>query len=540
MKQHFLFFCAASMLLPATGCSHSQAPENPRRAAPPPTNLIARIHFAGAPAIAADPDSGAFTNLWLSPEARALRAQTLDKLARAPYEFLRSRLYAGVKDQAARLRPLVEDLFRAEWRLDVRDATNGSPEFALAVRLDAARARLWQTNLAGVLEDWTKLPADKIPNGWQLKKHQPPNLIRCVRAGGWLVLGCGQDELPLNDRTARALTPTAAAPRAGKDWLSVEMNWARAGRWLAWTNQPDWTNLPVMKLLVSARDGNLRLDGTATFPRPPALDLEPWRLPPTNLLHEPFVSFTAARGFAHWLEGQPWAQAYALPPEPGQFFAWALAQAPFQTYVAVPVSNATNAVRQLGEKLAAQFNGRLKARALGFFETAANDAEVGWRGLPFVAPFVQAVHEPAGDYLLAGLFPNSSAVQPPPAALMTELSRTNLVYYHWEITAERLPQVLNLSQLALMLTHHKQLDAQSAAGKWLHHVGPALGNTVTEITQTASNELAFTRKAPGGLTAIELIALANWLEATNFPGCDLRLPPQPPIQPGGKPARQNH
>jgi hypothetical protein len=36
--------------------------------------------------------------------------------------------------------------------------------------------------------------------------------------------------------------------------------------------------------------------------------------------------------------------------------------------------------------------------------------------------------------------------------------------------------------------------------------------------------LSFTRKAPGGLTAVELTALANWLEAPNFPGCDLSLP----------------
>jgi len=37
--------------------------------------------------------------------------------------------------------------------------------------------------------------------------------------------------------------------------------------------------------------------------------------------------------------------------------------------------------------------------------------------------------------------------------------------------------------------------------------------------------LAFSRKAPGGLTALELFAFASWLEATNFPGCDLRAPP---------------
>ena len=88
--------------------------------------------------------------------------------------------------------------------------------------------------------------------------------------------------------------------------------------------------------------------------------------------------------------------------------------------------------------------------------------------------------------------------------------------------------MLNLGNLALMLTERPQLEDQSAAGKWLiHRIGPTLGSTVTEITQTAPNELTFLRQAPGGLTAIEFIALAHWLEAPNFPGCDLRLPPNP-------------
>ena len=109
--------------------------------------------------------------------------------------------------------------------------------------------------------------------------------------------------------------------------------------------------------------------------------------------------------------------------------------------------------------------------------------------------------------------------------MFARLAQSNLVYYHWEITAERLKLLPQLSQLVLMVTRHRQLDAQSAAGKWLDRIGPTLGNAMTEVTQTAPDELSFTRKAPGGLTAVELTALANWLEAPNFPGCDLRLPP---------------
>jgi hypothetical protein len=47
---------------------------------------------------------------------------------------------------------------------------------------------------------------------------------------------------------------------------------------------------------------------------------------------------------------------------------------------------------------------------------------------------------------------------------------------------------------------------------------------VTEIFENAPDQFSFTRKAPGGFTALELLTLANWLESTNFPGCDLKLP----------------
>jgi hypothetical protein len=115
----------------------------------------------------------------------------------------------------------------------------------------------------------------------------------------------------------------------------------------------------------------------------------------------------------------------------------------------------------------------------------------------------------------------------PSSDLIAQPDRTNLIFYHWEITAERLPEVRNLSKLALLLAGCPQFSAQSDAAKWLDRIGSTLGKTVTEITQTAPGEWTFKRKAPGGLTAFELVALANWLEVTNFPCYDLRPSPNP-------------
>ncbi len=76
------------------------------------------------------------------------------------------------------------------------------------------------------------------------------------------------------------------------------------------------------------------------------------------------------------------------------------------------------------------------------------NSEIDWSGLPFVAPSLQAVHEPAGDFLFAGVFPNGPKNKPPPPELFKQLGQPNLVYYDWEITAERLKLLPQLTQLA--------------------------------------------------------------------------------------------
>ena len=61
---------------------------------------------------------------------------------------------------------MLDDLLSAEWFLQIRDGANGSPEYALAIHLDAGRAQLWQANLQSVLEAWTGMSAEKTANGW--------------------------------------------------------------------------------------------------------------------------------------------------------------------------------------------------------------------------------------------------------------------------------------------------------------------------------------------------------------------------------------
>jgi hypothetical protein len=127
--------------------------------------------------------------------------------------------------------------------------------------------------------------------------------------------------------------------------------------------------------------------------------------------------------------------------------------------------------------------------------------------------------------LFADVFPNTPSGDTPPAALLQAFDRDKTVFYHWEITPTRLKSLPALAQLGLLLTRQQQLLASSAADQWLNQIAPTLGPSITEVYQTGPSELTFMRTARAGLTAVELTALANWLEAPNFPSCDLNLPP---------------
>jgi hypothetical protein len=485
------------------------------RAALPQPDLIAQIHFAGAQRISASANFSAFTNEFCSAEALALRAQTADKLSGWLSGWLQKNLNTTVVGGAAKLRPLLDDLQKAEWFLEARAAAGGRPEVAIAIRQDECHAQLWQTDL---------------------KLFFPAATFKST--AGWLIFDSDPALLKLGDRLAQKIS----APPSG--WLDLDVNWPRLAQWHPKLKE---FALPETQFTVTAPDTSFRINGKFSFPENLSLNLEPWRVP-TNTLHQPFNSLTAVRGFASWFQSQAWAQPFQITPVPNQLFVWALPQVPFQTFAAIPVPDSVNALAQADTRLQPVLSA---ANARDYFITQITQGmtnnQIGWQGVPFIAPHLRSVREPAGQFLFWETFPNSPKSKPLPPELFARLATKDLVFYHWEITADRVPQLLNLSQFGLMVTRHKQLAGGSAGLKWLQRTGAALGNTDTEITQSGPAELTFARKAPGVFTAVELFALANWLEATNFPGCDLKLPPRPqklknlhPQPPGAMPPPAAH
>lgn len=465
------------------------------RSALPQPDLIAQIHFAGADKISAGQNSAAFTSQFCSPEALALRQQTADKLAPWLAGWLQANVGGNVPGGAARLRPLLDDLQSSEWFLEARTAADGRVAVAVAIKLDAAHAQVWQTNL---------------------KPFFPAATFQS--SGGWLVFDSGTAPLKLGG----ALAAKAAAGAA--DFASADVNWPRLAKWY-----PDLKELglPESQLVLAGASDGYTISGKLLFPENLNLKLDPW-LMPTNTIHQPFDSFTAVRGFAGWLQSRTWAQDYQITPTANQYFVWALPQVPYQTFSAAPFADAANALAQAYARLQTLLNSpQTQARFLTPITAVQTNNEVSLRGVPFVGPYVRVIKEPAGQFLMAGAFPNTPRSKPLPPELFQRLADKNLVFYHWEITAERFPQCLNLSQLALALTNHRQLPGGTPAMKWLQKVTPTLGNNMTTVTVSGPAEMTFTRKSSGVFTAMELFALGSWLEAPTFPQFNLELPPRP-------------
>ncbi len=462
------------------------------RAALPTPDLIAQIHFAGVQKIFTAKNVTAFTNEFGCAEALALRKQTADKLSVWLSGWLQKNTGATVADGAAKLRPLFDDLQKSEWYLDARAVANGKPTAAIAIKLGVDRAQLWQSTL---------------------KLFFATAIFE--QTGGWLIFASDASAQKLADGLVQKVSANDTA------WLSADVNWPRLAQWYPKLKE---LGLPETQFTVTAPDDNLWINGRFLFPENLSLQLEHWQVP-TNTVHPPFVSFTAVRGFAAWLKSQPWSLPYALSPAPNQAFVWALPQVPYQTFLALPVADAASVLAQVYANLQTELNHQNAAgKFLAPLSVEQTGNQISLMGMPpFLSPYIQAVREPAGQFLLAGGFPNIRRGGPLPADLSQRLAQKNLLFYHWEITAERLPQALNFSQLGLLMTVRRQLEGESTALKWIQKVSPAMGNNVTEIFQTGSAEMTFTRKSVGGFTALELLALGNWLEAPNFPGCDLKF-----------------
>lgn len=514
------------------GCGNAEPATNTPPAsqpAPAPSGeTVARLHWVGQKRVAAETTGTNLPGIWNLPASKQLAAQMLDRLSAAPWRLAQgnpalTNAATLTNVAAAQLRPLLEDLFSEESFVEVRQGTNQTGELAFAIRLSEERARLWETNLAAVLESLTSrrpMPAMGDRHGWSLKQPQSPKLIELARAGQWTVVGAAQERNALLGemlvRIQRDHVPVAASP--SNAWVEADFDLRRvaAAMSLSWKLPADW---PRISLTFSKERENVSTRGMLSFARPMTLELEAWSFP-TNLIHEPLVSFSAFRGGSSWLGSLEGWNANKLGIPPNELYSWALDGSPMQAYLAVPLANSSNWVSRLSEVLIRVGNLWLATNGMGSIEQSPDSNALSCRTIPFISPFFKSVESGKQGFVFTGLFPDLAAQTDsvPPAELLGQvLGQTNLVYYGWELTGSRIKAWIHIGQLLRALSHKAQLPAGCAGLGWLKAVSSELGNCVTVVKQVEVNKLSFVRQSTMGFSALELHLLADWLESPQFP-----------------------
>ncbi|MFO1514359.1 MAG: hypothetical protein U1F83_15860, partial [Verrucomicrobiota bacterium] len=388
--------CWLFFLVLIVGCSKSDSkPGEPGAGTQPSTSKLqpstpaARLHWLGKKRLATESNATNFMAIWNLPESAKLEAQTLDRLAAAPWRLLKT-ASALSNAPVALLRPLLDDLVQEESYLEVRAATNQPGELVLAIRLDATRAALWQGNLAKVLESLTGVRSATS----DLQLQTSDFSLALSRSGNWTLLSLTGMRPPLpasglladfQSRIQREGAPFAA--RATNYWLDAagDLPRLRDAFALNW-HLPE--AIPQFSFTMVGDGVNVHTHGALGLSRPVAVPLEPWRIP-THLIGNALTSFTAIRGLNPLLAA---SKAYAdlqVGPAPNQVFAWSLPTFPMQSVVVVPLGQGDDRFSLVQQRLFTVGNQWLTTNSVGQFVQTEGSPGAEWQGAPFMTPFVR-------------------------------------------------------------------------------------------------------------------------------------------------------
>jgi hypothetical protein len=546
IRHTLLGLLVALVFISGLGCEKpsSNASSAPLTPTPLSPDTILRVHWLGKNDLGIRASAYYFMRIWELPQSAQLETQTLARLATAPGRLLLGE--KGVTNQTgAWLYPLLGDAVWNESYLEIRQAPHQPAEFVLAIQLDAPHQQLWQTNLAAAVESLTGARTMAAPAGgfgWSLEKPGSPAHLALTRVGPWTMVSAGPAAGDLlNEVTVRIQRDhTPCVAQAPDDWLEADADLPR----LAALLPQDWNlpaDLPKISLAVTGDGGHVLTHAGLSFSRPLPLELQPWAIP-TNLIHPPLVAFTAVRGLAPWLASSNLWGALQIGPPPDQVCSWALPAGLFQTYFAAPLPDAAGQVRALAAHLLTDANPWLAAHGYVGFDSDQQSNGVTWGSSPSILPFIKSVAaDGKGGVAYAGLIPETNPdanaqtnlfyYHPSFDELLQTLSDgTNLVYYQWELTGDRLQSCLFIGQFLSVITHRPPLPLDCPASVWLKIIMPRLGNCTTAITLTDTNRLSFSRTSTLGFTAAELNLLAAWIESPQFP-CGLYSSPPTPTQP---------
>lgn len=486
---------------------------------------LARWHFAGTRALSNIKDLTVLRDILALKESDELRNAAADGVAG---QMAGALIHGGETNANAQLtaliKPLLPDVVENESWFELSGRTADDAKWFLAVKLSAERAGQWNKNLADLAAKagMQVSPADK-GGSWTARRD---NYRLSVTSGKeWLLLEGGAGQAGKSARIPKS---------GGKEVLTADIN----GPGLAklWKSER-FQHAPRLSLAVSPRKGTLYSEMQIDYPQPLNITPEAWQVP-TDLIHDPLIGFTAVQGISGTLAQSPLVKQLGAEKSPNQAFFWSQSSMAFTVFGATDVGNPAVVI----SNLVAHPPAMLKDTLGGTMTVMTNRPAVLWRGLPVVVPFLEAGADGKSPYLVAGLFPVSSAKpKPMPTELLAQLNKKNLVYYDWEITQERLKQWRPIWQFAQII--QGKMFPPSASDRWIEAITPKLVNTVTEVTLEGPSRLKLVRQSQSGLTALELVLLAHWLDPydvmerpphnPNAPRAPRRNPAVPiqPIQP---------
>ena len=495
----------AVALTTLTGCSPKTEPAKPAAAVSPAavtnddSDLLLRVRFAGTAQLMADTNAPYLTNLAALSETAALGRRLVERFASLPGRLLAPGSTNDVL--ATNLAPIFDDLLKHGFALELRGDSNGVQTMILAAPASALAPDPLQAAVMG----FTNVP----------------NTVNS--SDGWTTWTVGAAAPSASLSALRS--PSLPAPPL----LAVQM---------ASTLLPN----PVRESVYGGFDRfsftavltqhGFKIRGQATYARDlPALS-GPVTVP-TNLVTEPVISFSMVRNPLSWLSpGNP-LRNFLPEPFPDIAWFWGGESSPYQLFMAIPLADTNRFAAEIGPGLAEKLSPVATASATGPVMFDAEAGEVQWALVPFLSPRV--VMQPSGTnaYLVARTFPPADMGSGVTSPLFNRTSgTTNVVLFDWEFTQARMDAWSCLSQLALHLASHQQLDASNISWQWLRaaqKVLPGGGNMFTLLTQTSQRELSLDRLAPVGFTSLELYWLANWLESENFPAANFLAPGPSPF-----------
>jgi hypothetical protein len=524
-----------------------------------------QYHFAGTADLAGNTNFGLAKKILSLPPARHFQDLVLDRLAGVFWNDLQ---FDPGGDAPALLRPMLNDLLAAESVGSFGGRDKDRMDFVLAARLDAKSAAAWQKNLETALHgQGESLTAE----GFSGRRWNRPgrHALWILRARDWVVAGGGDDLLPTRDDYLRSIKQdNRPAPMAKDTWLSAEVDWPFLAAWVPLADCP--LKLARTMVDVTAGSGRMRATAYVSYPEAVPWQAEPWRVP-KELVSSPLSSFTAARNLAPYLKANETLARLSNNPLTNQLFCWALREMALQTYAAWPVADATNTIRKLGTAAPALLNPFLEARDHTQLAWNPQKDQISWTHLQLTGPTLKTAHDENGDFLLAEVFPVESKKHAPVSdQLLSQFEqRDDLVYYDWELTGMRLMQWRLLTELLPVfppptpadtarqqkaaqgakpdILSHQPLTPLAVTEAWLAELsGPALNNTVTEVTRTSPTELTIVRNSQFLFTGLESVLLSHWLADAPVGPIDYSLlpmakmsgpgmAPPPSLPPPGKP-----